>query len=152
MTDYRMSDDDILAAAAQIVARKLRHNRGEKFNHPRLVKEYLSYRIGNLEHEEFHLLVLDNYHRLLSENTFLFRGTIDCASVYPREVVKHVLCLNGSRVILAHNHPSGSIEPSNSDRNITERLKDALALIDVRVLDHIIIGDGSYSFAEMGLI
>lgn len=92
---------------------------------------------------------LDTKHRLISFEE-LSRGTIDSAAVYPREVVKAALKHNAAAVILAHNHPSGDTEPSDADRTLTTRLKDALALIDIRVLDHLIIGVGAYSFAEHG--
>ena len=100
----------------------------------------------------FACLYLDNQHRLI-EYKELFRGTIDGASVYPREVVKLCLQLNAAAVIFAHNHPSGINEPSQADRQITDKLKQALALVDIRVLDHFIIGDGEpFSFAEHGLM
>jgi DNA repair protein RadC len=98
------------------------------------------------------MLVLDNRHRLI-EYVELFRGTVDGASVHPREVVKETLKRNGAAVIFAHNHPSGHAEPSQADELITRRLRDALALIDVRVLDHFIVGDDkTLSFAERGLL
>jgi DNA repair protein RadC len=104
-------------------------------------------------HEVFGCLWLDNQHRVL-EFEELFHGTIDGASVYPREVVRAALRLNAAAVIFAHNHPSGVAEPSEADRMITQRLKQALNLIDIRVLDHFIVGDGdqAYSFAEHGLL
>ena len=97
-------------------------------------------------------MFLDNQHRVIQLDE-LFRGTIDGASVYPREVVKQALHHNAAAVIFAHNHPSGVTEPSQADKQITEKLKKALDLFDIRVLDHFIIGDGEpYSFAEHGLI
>jgi DNA repair protein RadC len=100
----------------------------------------------------FACLFLDNQHHIL-EFEELFRGTIDSASVYPREVIKKALAHNAAAVIFAHNHPSGISEPSQADKLITDKLKQALALIDIRVLDHFIIGDGMpYSFAENGLL
>ena len=100
----------------------------------------------------FCCLHLDNRHRLIAFDE-LFRGTIDGASVHPREVVKQALARNAAAVILAHNHPSGVAEPSQADELITHRLKEALALVDIRLLDHVIVGDGScLSFAEKGLI
>jgi DNA repair protein RadC len=97
-------------------------------------------------------LLLDNRHRVL-RFTELFRGTINGASVHPREVVKTALQHNAAAVILAHNHPSGVAEPSAADRQLTDRLKDALELVDIRVLDHLVVGDaGCVSFAERGLI
>lgn len=98
------------------------------------------------------MLFLDNRHRLICAEE-MFYGTIDGASVYPREVLKRTLMHNAAAVILAHNHPSGVLKPSASDRYITHRLKDALALVDVRLLDHFIVGIGeSRSLAEMGLL
>jgi len=103
-------------------------------------------------YEVFAVLFLDNRHRVLAFEE-LFRGTIDGASVHPREVVRRALHYNAAALILAHNHPSGVSEPSSADRRITERLQAALALIDVRVLDHIVVGHGEFtSFAERGLL
>ncbi|CSI70314.1 DNA repair protein RadC [Vibrio cholerae] len=92
---------------------------------------------------------MDNQHRLI-EFKELFRGTVDAASVYPREVLKEALNVNAAAVIFAHNHPSGDPEPSQADRRITQRLKDALSLVDIRVLDHVVVGKSSVSFAERG--
>jgi DNA repair protein RadC len=103
-------------------------------------------------YEVFCCLHLDNRHRLIAFDE-LFRGTIDGASVHPREVVRQALARNAAAVILAHNHPSGVAEPSQADELITHRLKEALALVDIRLLDHLIVGDGScVSFAEKGLL
>jgi len=119
---------------------------------PKLVKEFLSIKLGTLEHELFCVLLLDKRHRLI-EYIELFRGTIDGASVHPREVVKLALAKNAAALLLAHPHPSGVAEPSQADELITQRLKDALSLIDVRVLDHFIVAGGNVtSFAERGLI
>ncbi|MEZ8076857.1 DNA repair protein RadC, partial [Vibrio sp. FF112] len=103
------------------------------------------------EREVFAVMFLDNQHHLISFEE-LFFGTIDSASVYPREVVKAALKTNAAAVIFAHNHPSGDATPSQADKRITQRLKDALALVDIRVLDHIVIGDSAVSFAERGLL
>jgi DNA repair protein RadC len=117
---------------------------------PRATREYLRMRLRDLPHEIFACIYLDNQHRLLAFEE-LFRGTIDGASVYPREVVKAALKRNAAALILAHNHPSGVAEPSAADRQLTRRLKDALALVDIRVLDHIVVGDGeTVSLAERG--
>lgn len=114
------------------------------------VRQYLTHQLRHRHQEVFCALLLDNQHRLLSFEE-LFQGTIDGASVYPREVVKMVLAHNAAAVIFAHNHPSGVAEPSQADRHITERLVNALNLVDVRVLDHLIVGDGDVvSFAERG--
>jgi len=119
---------------------------------PDRVKQFCQLQAGHIEHEVFGVLLLDNQHQLI-ESVVLFRGTVDGASVYPREVVKEVLSINAAACIFFHNHPSGVQEPSEADRRITKRLSDALGLIDVRVLDHLIVTyHGSYSFAEAGLI
>lgn len=119
---------------------------------PGLVKSYLHARLSHLEHEEFHGLFLDTQNNLLA-HVPLFTGTIDSCAVHVREVAKLALSLNAASLIFAHNHPSGNPEPSPADRQITERLKKALALIDVRVLDHIVVGEGtSVSLAERGWI
>ncbi|MDT4842911.1 hypothetical protein FQZ97_768260 [compost metagenome] len=122
------------------------------FASPELVKEYLCTKLAGFEHEVFAALFLDSQHRLL-EYVELFRGTIDAAAVYPREVVKEALRLNTAAVIFSHNHPSGNPEPSQADKVLTQRLKEALALVDVRTLDHVIVaGDATASFAEHGLL
>jgi DNA repair protein RadC len=116
------------------------------------VRQFLTAQLRHKPHEVFAVLFLDNQHRLLQYQE-LFHGTIDGASVYPREVVKRVLQVNAAAVIFAHNHPSGIAEPSQADRHITSQLRDALALVDVRVLDHFVVGDGEItSFAERGWI
>ncbi len=126
--------------------------RGDALSNPGATRQYLQARLRDKTHEVFACLFLDNRHRVIVFEE-LFRGTIDGASVYPREVVKKALSHNAAAVILAHNHPSGVAEPSHSDRDITRRLKEALALVDIRVLDHFVVGDGEVvSFAERGLI
>jgi len=125
---------------------------GEAIRCPTDTASYLSARIGHLGHELFCCLYLDNRHRVLRFDE-LFRGTIDGTSVYPREVVKEALATNAAAVILAHNHPSGVAEPSQADERITQRLKAALDLVDIRLLDHLIIGAGeSTSMASRGLL
>ena len=117
---------------------------------PQQVRDYLKARLRHEPHEVFGCLFLDTRHRVLAFEA-LFHGTIDGASVYPRQVVKRALAHNAAAVILTHNHPSGVAEPSQADRLLTTRLKDALALVDVRVLDHFIVGDGEpLSMAEYG--
>jgi DNA repair protein RadC len=143
-----------LQAAIEISHRQLAETlrAGPSLASPRATREYLIARLRDLEHEVFCCLYLDNRHRLI-EFEQMFRGTIDGASVYPREVVKQALQWNCAAVIIAHNHPSGIAEPSLADERITLRVKDALALVDIRLLDHIIVGDGaSVSLAERGLV
>jgi DNA repair protein RadC len=143
-----------LQAAAEIARRQLAETlkTGPSLSHPRATRDYLSARLKHLEHEVFCCLCLDKRHRLLHYEE-LFRGTIDGASVHPREIVKLALKHNAAALIVAHNHPSGVAEPSQADEMITQRVKDALALVDVRLLDHIIVGDGAcVSLAERGLI
>ena len=119
---------------------------------PEATRAYLQLRLAGLTYEVFSLLLLDNRHRVILYEE-LFRGTIDGASVHCRDVVRRVIETNAAAVIFAHNHPSGVAEPSQSDLRLTQRLKEALALIDVRVLDHVIIGDGAWvSLAERGLL
>jgi len=125
---------------------------GETIRSPADTESFLKARMRHLHHELFCCLFLDNRHRVLRFDE-LFRGTIDGTSVYPREVVKEALQVNAAAVILAHNHPSGVAEPSQADERITKRLKSALDLVDIRLLDHLIIGDGkATSLAQRGLI
>ncbi|MBJ6940828.1 RadC family protein [Vibrio cholerae] len=126
--------------------------RGDALTSPQQTKLYLSSVLRDRQREAFYILFLDNQHRVIRDE-ILFEGTIDAASVYPREVVKRALHHNAAAVILAHNHPSGVAEPSQADRRITDRLRDALGLVEIRVLDHFVVGDGEVvSFAERGWI
>ncbi|WP_305909312.1 DNA repair protein RadC [Methylomarinum sp. Ch1-1] len=126
--------------------------RGDALTSPDITRAYLSAQLRGYSYEVFACLFMDNQHRVLRFEE-LFRGTIDGASVYPREVAKKALLHNAAAVIFAHNHPSGISEPSQADRMITDKLKQALGLFDIRVLDHFVIGDGlPYSFAEHGLL
>ncbi len=125
---------------------------GDLLTSPDLVRQYLSAQLRHQPHEVFAVLFLDNQNRLITYEE-LFFGTIDGASVYPREVVRKAMVHNSAAVILAHNHPSGVAEPSQADQRITQRLQAALELIDVRVLDHMVVGDTEViSFAERGLL
>jgi DNA repair protein RadC len=128
-----------------------RLKRGDVLADPDAVRFYLISKLRDLRFEVFACLFLDNRHRVIAFEE-MFNGTIDGASVYPREVVRRAMHHNAAAVIFAHNHPSGVPEPSAADERITAKLKDALHLIDVRVLDHFIIGDSIVSFAERGLI
>jgi DNA repair protein RadC len=125
---------------------------GDVLKSPDVTRAYLSAKLRGLQFEVFACLYLDNQNRVI-EYVELFRGTINATNVYPREVAKTALYYNAAAIIFAHNHPSGNPEPSHADKAITVTLSQALALFDIRVLDHFIIGDGEpYSFAEHGLI
>ncbi|NGY05950.1 RadC family protein [Solimonas terrae] len=149
--EYRTATaDEVLQRARQVLARRVR--RGTTFSSPQVARDYLSLMLGTREHEVFVSVMLDAQHRLI-EVLELFRGTIDGAAVYPREVVKEALARNAAATIFCHNHPSGVAEPSAADRALTERLKTALALVEVRVLDHLVVaGDSVVSFAERGIL
>jgi DNA repair protein RadC len=143
-----------LQAAVELARRHYRElmMTGSALANPRATREFLRMQLRDLPHEVFCCVYLDNRHRVIAFEE-LFRGTIDGASVHPREVVKRALAKNASAVILAHNHPSGIAEPSQADELITRRLKEALGLVDIRVLDHLVVGDGvCESFAERGLL
>ncbi len=114
-------------------------------------RDYLQVLLADYEHEVFTALWLDTKHNVIAHD-ILFRGTIDAAPVYPREIVKAALSFNAAAVIFAHNHPSGVTEPSPSDIHITKRLKDALALVDIRTLDHLIVGSDITSMSELGML
>jgi DNA repair protein RadC len=144
------SSQEISNAAADLLEGELRER--DALQSPEAVRGYLKARLRHYAHEVFAALLLDNRHRVIGYRE-LFRGTIDGASVHAREVVREAIDANAAAVIFAHNHPSGVAEPSQADVQITNRLKNALALIDVRVLDHFVVGDGAgTSFAERGLI
>src|ERR1700728_3196173 len=139
-----------MTGARQAVSRKVR--RGTTLSSPRTTADYFMARLAQHPYEVFTLIYVDKRHRLIACQ-HLFRGTIDGASVHPSEVVKETLKHNAAAVILAHNHPSGVAEPSQADEAITQRLKEALALVDIRVLDHIIVAGGdTISFSERGLL
>ncbi len=143
-----------LRAAFELARRALEFQarEAETLASPHAVRRYLRYTLAERSHEVFAAVWLDAQHRVL-EFQELFAGTLTQTSVYPREVVKHALARNAAAVIFAHNHPSGVAEPSQSDRILTETLKRALELVDVKVLDHFVIGrDAATSFAERGLL
>jgi DNA repair protein RadC len=143
-----------LAAVVEIARRALaqRLSHAPVFDSPGAVKDYVQLQLASLPHEVFAVLFLDSQHRLIKLDE-MFRGTLGQTSVYPREVVRRAIALNAAAVILAHNHPSGLAEPSRADEFLTQTLKSALALVDVRVLDHLVVGCGSVvSFAERGLL
>ena len=143
-----------IAAVMELARRSLVQQLEDRpvFDAPQRVKDYLRMQLGHLGHEVFAVLFLDAQHRLLKLEE-MFRGTLTQTSVYPREIVKRAIELHAASVILAHNHPSGAAEPSRADEFLTQTLKSALQLIDVRVLDHLVVGQtGVVSFAERGLL
>lgn len=143
-------ENAVIAKALDILAKRMR--RSDPMTSPDITRSFLTLHFAGHEEESFVVLYLDNQNRLIAAET-LFLGTIDGASVYPRVVVKAALHHNAAAVVFAHNHPSGQASPSEADRRLTERLKAALQTVDVRVLDHFVIGGvESYSFAEHGLI
>jgi DNA repair protein RadC len=150
-TGYREASlEEIMTTARQALNRKV--HRGIGLTSPRVTRDYLIARLAEFPYEVFTLIYLDNHCRFIAAQD-LFRGTIDSATVHPREVVKEALQHNAAKVILAHVHPSGIAEPSKADEYITDRLKQALGLVDIKVLDHIIVAGGeTTSMAERGLI
>ncbi len=143
-----------LMAVHELAKRALHEEikRDTVLNSPDKVRDYLRLRLGPLQHEVFMALFLDAQNRLVSSEE-LFRGTLTQTSVYPREVVKRALANNAAAVVFAHNHPSGIAEPSRADEMLTQALKSALQLVDVRVLDHLVVAQsGVTSFAERGLL
>lgn len=146
-----MKEQQVIDQALQIIESQLKQP-GEFFGSVQSVSQFLTLKLARSEREIFSVMFMDSQIRLISYEE-LFLGTVDASAVYPREVVKRALELNASAVVFAHNHPSGSVEPSRADREITERLTDILSIVDVRVLDHIIVGGlNTTSFAERGLI
>lgn len=146
-----MSDQEIIDQALAILEARLRKTEF-RVSESSSASAYLRLKYSELEHESFNVMYLNANHELIQLKE-MFRGTIDGAAVYPREVVKAALDFNAAAVILSHNHPSGNCQPSLADKNITQRLIDALRLVDVRVLDHIVVGGSdSYSFSEHGLM
>ena len=142
--------EEIIGKAREFMSRKVR--RGTSMSSPQVVRDFLSIKLGTLEHEIFCVLLLDSRFRLI-EFVELFRGTIDGASVHPREVVKLALSKNAAALVAAHPHPSGVAEPSVADEQITRQLKAALDLVQIRLLDHVVIAGGvAISMAERGLV
>ncbi len=142
--------EEVIASAREQISRRVR--RGSALSSPQATRDFLALRLGTREFESFCCLFLDNRHRVI-EFVELFRGTLDSASVHPREVVKEALQRNAAALILAHPHPSGIAEVSAADELITRRLKEALETVSIRVLDHLIVAGGEVvSFAELGLL
>mgnify|MGYP001823923513 FL=1 len=140
----------VIALAMKVLS--IKHRAGRALSKPDETRDFLRLRLADYRNEVFGCLFLDNRHRIIAVRE-LFQGTIDGASVYPRVVVQQAMEVNAAAMVLFHNHPSGVAEPSHADEAITRRLKDALALVDVRVLDHFVVSAGeSVSFAERGLL
>ena len=148
-----LNDDEkqsVVMLAMKVLS--IKHRAGRAMSSPAETRDFLRLRLAEYRNEVFGSLFLDNRHRIIAIRE-LFQGTIDGASVYPRVVVQQALEVNAAAIVFFHNHPSGVAEPSHADEAITRRLKDALALVDVRVLDHFVVSGGeSVSFAERGLI
>jgi len=149
VTSGPLTAEQVLEKAIEVI--DARYCTGTMFTSSQNTKDYLKHKLGGLEREVFAVLFMDNKHALIEYNE-MFIGTIDSAHVYPREIVKQALKVNAAAVVLAHNHPSGLSDPSMADKRITKRIKRSLALIDITVLDHIIIGKEPLSFAETGLL
>jgi len=146
-----MSEQEIINQALTILETRL-HQPDVIITETTDATDYLKLQFAGLEHESFRVMLLNNQHGLIQLKE-LFRGTISTAMIYPREVVKAALEFNAAAVIFTHNHPSGTCDPSQADKRITQHLVDALKLIDVRVLDHIVLGGNeTYSFAQHGLL
>lgn len=149
VSSIRAQEDEILRRAEEILWSRVCRD-SKVLDKPETVRSFLRMRMAGLEREEFHAIWVNGQHAVINVQT-LTVGTIDGATVHPREVVKSALHFNASSVIFAHNHPSGIPEPSAADRQLTERLRTALLLVDVRVLDHVVVGvHGVVSFAERG--
>ena len=149
--DDFITENEIIRSAKVLLKKRLTNN-NSVLTSPDAVKDFLMLEYSSREYESFVVLFLTNQHKLIKA-VEMFVGTIDGASVYPREILKTALQLNAAAVILSHNHPSGITEPSQADKTITTKVKNSLSLIDIRVLDHIIIGGvDSFSFAERGLL
>lgn len=151
----RQREDRVIQEAIEILERRFseKHPEGDlKLTRPERVVDYLRLKYAELPYEVFSITWLDTQHQVLQHEE-MFRGTIDSAMVYPREVVRRAIELSASACLLSHNHPSADVEPSQADRNITSTIVKTLGLIDVKVLDHLVVGSTGYtSFAERGLM
>ncbi|MEW5752895.1 RadC family protein [Pseudomonas lactis] len=142
-------EDLVINTALEVLDRRL-FTRGPKLEKPQEVADYLKLQIAKMEHEVFAAIYLDSLHRPIKFEV-LFHGTINAAVIYPRQIAKRAIALNAAAIIVAHNHPSGCTNPSKADRGLTKHLKESLELMDIRLLDHFIIGEGTpFSFAECG--
>lgn len=150
MESTTVTEHDILTMAQQLSQQRL--NRGKALKSPTDVKDHMRTLAQNLDHEVFSIVFLDTQHRIIKFEQ-MFRGCLDSATVYPREIVKMALACNAAAVILTHNHPSGNPTPSKADIAMTRQLKEALKLVSIHVLDHIVVGvDGATSMVEHGLM
>ena len=150
--DSQRAREDLIIVEASLILDRRMFTRGPSLHTPQDVRDFLKLKLAGHEHEVFASVFLDNRHRVIAFEE-LFFGTINGASVYPRQLVKRALHWNSAAVIITHNHPSGCAEPSAADRAITARLKQALSLVDVRLLDHFVIGDGPpVSLASRGWV
>ncbi|EKY3920603.1 DNA repair protein RadC [Enterobacter hormaechei] len=148
---FSLHDDWIIEQAIALLEQRVFRS-GPALEGSDAVRDYLRLKLMEEANEVFAVVFLDNRHKVLTYEP-MFKGTINATTIYPRVVVQRALTVNAAATILCHNHPSGMVEPSQEDRTITARLKEALAMVDVRVLDHFIIGKGNpYSFAEAGLL
>ncbi len=149
LTTRPVNAEDILSMAKKLIQRK--YQRGRVITSPGAAAEFLPIKLAEQEHESFWVMFLSNQHRILAFEE-MFRGTVDQSAVYPREVLKRALQLNAVALIFAHNHPSGCTEPSQADISMTDKLKQALQLVDITVLDHFIVaGEVTVSMSEQGL-
>ena len=152
LSDISIQNEDWIVQQAIVLLERRVFKAGPRLERPAAVRDYLRLKLVAEPNEIFVVVFMNSMHDVLAVEP-MFHGTINATSVYPRVVLQRALQLNAAAVIFAHQHPSGSTEPSNADRVLTEQLKTALALIDVRVLDHFVIGQGApYSFAESGLL
>ncbi|ESZ82353.1 hypothetical protein V441_15695 [Pseudomonas aeruginosa DHS29] len=152
LSDISIQNEDWIVQQAIVLLERRGFKAGPRLERPAAVRDYLRLKLVAEPNEIFVVVFMNSMHAVLAVEP-MFHGTINATSVYPRVVLQRALQLNAAAVIFAHQHPSGTTEPSNADRLLTEQLKTALALIDVRVLDHFVIGQGApYSFAESGLL
>ena len=152
LSDISVQNEDWIVQQAIVLLERRVFKAGPRLERPAAVRDYLRLKLVAEPNEIFVVVFMNSMHDVLAVEP-MFHGTIKATSVYPRVVLQRAVQLNAAAVIFAHQHPSGTTEPSNADRLLTEQLKTALALIDVRVLDHFVIGQGTpYSFAESGLL
>lgn len=147
----QITDNDVIHAAKKILEGRISYAEGGEMTDPKAVMDYFKLRLEEREREVFSVMFLNARHKVI-RTVDMFTGTIDGASVHVREIIKAALIRNATAIIIAHNHPSGEAEPSRSDIVITSRIQEACKLMDIRLLDHIVVGKTCVSFAERGLI